>query len=154
MARDDSKINVHNILYLCMYYFITLRNAIMLYLHIMECHIDAFLRTLRLLSYENSPYPPKKHSRFYTAFPAHCYAVGTVQCNTVPPCRIHVHMFTTIYSFWGQGQTFMQFLRANNMFTVWPIGINGLESSYRKTTNYYLSCRRFDWMLQSSSRRE
>ena len=38
-------------------------------------------------------------------------------CDTVPLCRVHVHMYI-IYSPSGPGQTFIQFLRADNMFSV------------------------------------
>ena len=77
-----------------------------IYFHIMDCSlIDASLRTLRLLSYRNSPYPSTyKHTTglYCISIPLLCRCQGIQGtysqciCDTVPPCRLHVHMFTII----------------------------------------------------------
>jgi hypothetical protein len=51
-------------------------------------------------------------------YTGYCYSI----CDAVPPCRVHVHVFTIIQL----GQTFMQILSKKRIH-----GNNGLENSYQ-----------------------
>ena len=58
------------------------------------------------------------------SFLARCYVVAKVYkvlyyvIQILLACRAHVHIMFTILQFLRQGQTFIQFLRAENMFIV------------------------------------